>query len=101
MAEIKYNHAFGRLHAGIDLEIPLDRTIKTDISAQAKVDFDNYFAAANFPKIASTVSFLDFNPWQLCQPDKWSLESPLEILAIIAERSEAKTEKRETDKWKF
>ena len=61
MAEIKYNHAFGRLHAGIDLEIPLDRTIKTDISAQAKVDFDNYFVAANFPKIASTVSFLDFN----------------------------------------
>jgi len=54
MAEIKYNHAFGRLHAGVDFEIPLDKSIKTDISAQAKLDFDNYFVAANFPKIAST-----------------------------------------------
>merc|ERR1712210_416068 len=39
MAEIKYNHAFGRLHAGVDFEIPLDKSIKTDISAQAKLDF--------------------------------------------------------------
>ena len=56
MAELKYNHAFGRLHTGFDFEVPLDRTIRTSISGQIKLDYDNYFVAAHLPEIAETVS---------------------------------------------
>ncbi|CAG5104902.1 Oidioi.mRNA.OKI2018_I69.chr1.g1654.t1.cds [Oikopleura dioica] len=54
MAELKYNHAFGRLHTGFDFEVPLDRSIRTSVSGQIKLDWDNYFVAAHLPEIAET-----------------------------------------------